>query len=113
MKESINKIVKKTCSVFGISEEDLMSRRRGRELVYARMICSQCISSCGVNSSRAIADVLKRNSSTIRYYLSIFEQEYLYNKDFRNFANAVNEVSLDITNEFHRELEQELNEIIG
>lgn len=112
MKENISKIVKKTCSVFGISEEELKSRKRGRELVYARMICARCISSCGANS-RTIADVLKRNSSTARYYLSIFEQEYLYNKDFRNFANAVNMVSLDITNEFHRELEQELNEIIG
>ena len=112
MKENISKIVKKTCSVFGISEEELKSRKRGQELVYARMICARCISSCGANS-RTIADVLKRNSSTVRYYLSIFEQEYLYNKDFRNFANAVNMVSLDITNEFHRELEQELNEIIG
>ncbi len=70
------------------------------------------MSSCGANS-RTIAEVLKRNSSTVRYHLSIFEQEYLYNKDFRNFADAVNMVSLDITNEFHRELEQELNEIIG
>lgn len=112
MKENISKIVKKTCSVFGISEEELKSRKRDQELVYARMICSKCISSCGA-SSKVVARALKRNSSTVRYYLSIFEQEYFYNKDFRNFADAVNKVSLDITNEFHRELEQELNEIIG
>lgn len=113
MTESINKIVRKTCSVFGISEDDLKSKKRSQELVYARMICAKCIDSCCGVYSTTIAKVLDRDSSTIRYYLSFFEQEYFHNKDFRNFADAVNLVSLDIKSDFHRELEQELNEIIG
>lgn len=113
MKGNIEKILKKTCSVFGISEEDLKSRRKSRNLVYARMICAKYISYSCRECSRVIGDVINRNSSTVRYYLSIFEQEYRYNRDFRNFANAMKEVTLDMRTGFQEELDDELNEIIG
>jgi chromosomal replication initiation ATPase DnaA len=112
MTENIEKIVKKTCSVFNVSIEDIQSKRRSKHLVFARMIIANALSSCDMCSSE-IAKVIKKDSSTIRHYWSIFEQEYLYNKDFRNFADKVNVVSLDIRNDFQIELEQEFNEIIG
>ena len=113
MKENIDKILKKVCSVFDITIEDVRSKNREKHLVYARMICSKLIhSSCDCFTTE-IAKHINRDSSTVRYYISVFEQEYLYNKDFRAFADEVGVVSLEITNDFQRELEQELNEIIG
>ena len=112
MTENINKIVKKVCSAFDITEDDMRRKSRRRDLVYARMICAKYIDSCCNVTSSEIGKYVNRDSSTVRYYLSLFENEYLYNKQFRTFADKVGNVTLEINSGFQRELEQELDEII-
>ena len=62
---------------------------------------------------KKISDILGCNHTTIIYYLKMYDSEYKYNQEFRNFAIAMKGVSSDIRTEFQEELEEELNEIIG
>lgn len=113
MTENIDKIVRKTCSVFNITKEELRSKNQDRHLVYARMICVKHIKSlCNLSSSK-IAEAINRDSSTVRYYLSVVEKECFYNSSFRTLSDEVGLVCLEIRSDLEIELEQELNEIIG
>ena len=60
-----------------------------------------------------IGKIMERNHSSIIYYLKMYDAEYRYNQEFRNFANAMKEVAFDIRNDFQEELDEELKEIIG
>lgn len=43
----------------------------------------------------------------------MYDTEYKYNQEFRNFANAMKEVTMEMRTDFQEELDEELKEIIG
>ena len=60
-----------------------------------------------------IGRLLRRNHTSIIYYLKMYDAEYKYNKEFRNFANAMKDIAQEVNVELKHELENEFNEIYG
>ena len=113
MKENIDKILKKACSTFGVSMEDVLTRKKDRPLFFARMVSAKHLRDlCGL-SSLEVGKILNKDHSTILRYLCLYDQEYHYNKEFRIFADKVKDIDLEVRTDFQEELEGELNEIIG
>jgi hypothetical protein len=77
--------------VMGISYYDMVSKRRKREFVYARMIYAHY---CKENSALVteIAAEMKHNHSTVVYYLRKFNEEKKFNPDFREITNRIETV---------------------
>lgn len=113
MKENINKIINKACFLWNVSQEAFLGRRKDMPLPFARSMVAKTIRDVYGLSYTEIGRILNRNHSSISYYYKMYDAEYQYNQGFRNFANVLKEMALDIRTEFQEELEQELNEIIG
>lgn len=113
MKENTSKVIEKTCSAFGITIEELLSRKRTEKLFLARMAFAKiAYYSCGLSMSK-IGKIINKHHTTISTYISLYHDEYRYNKVFRTFVDAMGDIDIEIKTDFHREIEQELNEIIG
>lgn len=113
MKENIDKIINKACLLWGVSREDALGRSRKVPIPFARTMIAKTIREVYGYPFMKIGDILNRDHATIIHYLKIYDAEYKYNKEFRNFANAMKEVTFDIRNDLQEELDDELNEIIG
>lgn len=75
---------------FGITEEALIEQRRKRGAVYARFIYAN-LRHDGINAQQ-IADELNKSRSTVDYYLSRYNEAYLFDSQFRKAANKVAEI---------------------
>ena len=75
-------------TALGVTFRDICRRGRQRSLVYARFIYCHHAALAG-DTAISIARELGHKHSTIRYYLRHYEQEYKYNREFRNAAQAV------------------------
>lgn len=113
MKDSIDKIINKACLLWGVSREDVLGRSRKIPIPFARTMIAKTIRETHGISLAEIGRILDRNHSSIIHYIKMYDSEYRYNQEFRNFANAMKEVAFDIKKDFQEELEDELNEIIG
>lgn len=113
MKGNIEKILAKTCDVFGVSAEDIRSNKHNRNVFFARVVVAKHLRTLFPLSSTEIGQILCKDHSTVLRYLSVYDQEYRYNKEFRIFADKTKDIDLEIKSDFHEELEDELNEIIG
>jgi len=74
--------------VMEISFSDITGRSRKRHIVFARMIYSHFCSMKG-ETITSIAAEIKRNHSTIIYYLRKFDDDYRFNPKFREIANRI------------------------
>lgn len=66
---------------FGITKEELLSSNRRRELVVCRRIISYYLYDNGF-SFYQIADILKRDRTTMYFYIQTFDDELKFNKMF-------------------------------
>jgi DNA-binding MarR family transcriptional regulator len=70
------------------SFHDIVSSRRSRKLVYARMIYAYLSRKSGASLTDIAAEI-SRNHSTITYYLRKFEDEVTFNKKFRELLSRI------------------------
>ncbi len=113
MNANIDKIINTACALWDVSKEDLLSKKRNAPLPFARVMVAKNIRDTFGLSFPMIGKIMGRNHSSIIYYLKMYDAEYKYNQEFRNFANAMKKVTLDAKTDFQEELSEELNEIIG
>jgi len=83
IKETENAIFKVT----GKSLPDYVNEKRKRDDFYLRMIFAYHCKNSGINPE----NYLKRDRTTIVYYLKKYPDEMKYNKAFRQLAECVNE----------------------
>lgn len=113
MEENIRKIIDKACEIWNVEREDVLKDNRKQTLFFARAIISYNLFNVLHLSLSEIGRNLNRSHSSISNHLKTYDMEYQYNKDFRTFADAMNDIVLDIKNDFQQELEDELKGIIG
>ena len=113
MKKNIKKIIDKACEIWGVEREEVLKDNRLQRLIFVRAIISYNLFYVLHLSLSEIGRNLNRSHSSISHHLKIYDMEYQYNKDFRTFADAMNDIVLEIKTDFQRELEDELNGIIG
>lgn len=106
-------IIDNACMLWGVSREEVLGKSRRLPLPLVRAMIAKTLRSVYGLTLTNIGYILNRNHPTIVHYLKIFDSEYKYNKDFRNFANAMNDITQEIKHELHEELEDEYNEIYG
>ena len=105
------KIIDEVCKLWGVTKEELVSKKRTLHLTLVRCMAIKHIrDSCGL-SFPIIGKMFNRNHSTMMHYIKMYEAEYTYNINFRNKANKIKKYTLDIRSEFEKELEQEYIEI--
>ena len=75
-------------NVTGVSFVDIVGPIRERRHVYARMIFAHYCRATGATVVR-IADEMKRDHSTVIYYLRKYDGDYQYNRQFRGIADNV------------------------
>ena len=66
----------------------ICDKTRKKLLVYCRMLATECCMRKG-ETTITIGKKLNRDHTTIVYYSQNFENEYEYNKEFRNLADKV------------------------
>lgn len=113
MKANVQKIIDKTCELWGVSYEDVLGRDRQQPLPLVRAMIAKTIRDIFDLTHQRIGELVGRNHSSVTYYYKMYDAEYKYNQEFRNFANALKEVVLDMRTDFQEELDEELKEIIG
>ena len=113
MKKNIEKIIDKACEIWGVESKEVLKDNRQQKLIFVRAIISYTLFYVLHLSLSEIGRNLNRSHSSISHHLKIYKTEYQYNKEFRIFANAMNDIVLEIKTDFQRELEDELNGIIG
>lgn len=113
MKANVDRIINKACELWGVSRDDVLGRSRKTPLPFARTMIAKTIQETHDISLVEIGRILNRHHSSIIFYIKMYDTEYKYNQEFRNFANAMKEVALDIRTDFQEELDEELKEIIG
>lgn len=113
MKGSIDRIIKEACLLWNVSCEDVLGRKRTFPLSLVRAMIAKTIRDLLRLPFMTIGKIMNRNHSSVIHYIKIYDAEYKYNQDFRKFANVMKDVVLDIRTDFQKELEDELNEIIG
>ena len=74
----------------GLTREQITSRSRKIELVYARMIVVHYLDTSGMKT-KDIAKCVNRDRSTIVYTSGKYKDEYRYNRIFRDMADRVKE----------------------
>lgn len=63
--------------------------KKNKEYVYARRVVSYYLKNKEYYSLTQIAKFLKIHITAISHYLKKYDDEYEYNKEFRNFADKV------------------------
>ena len=69
--DTMRSLIEKTCKRFGIKKEDLISKSRKRELVYARIRIAVIMHDNGLSFSE-IGRLIGRDHSTVSHYLETF-----------------------------------------
>ena len=113
MKANVDRIINKACELWGVSYEDVVGKRREVPLPFARAMIAKTIRETHDISLIEIGRIINRNHSTIIFYIKMYDTEYKYNQEFRNFANAMKEVTMEMRTDFQEELDEELIGIIG
>lgn len=113
MKEAITRVFNKAEMLWGVSHEAIIGRSRNRPLPFARAMVAKTLRDTFGLTFMDIGRLLRRNHTSIIYYLKMYDAEYKYNKEFRNFANAMKDIAQEVNVELKHELENELNEIYG
>ena len=113
MKEKASKIIDNACEVWGVSKDEVLKDCRKQRLVLARATISYTIYHTLHLSLSDTGRLLNRSHASIIHHLDVYENEYKYNKEFRELANRIKEITLDIKNKLQQELEQEYVEIMG
>ena len=113
MKANVDRIINKACELWGVSYEDVFGRRRDMPLPLARAMIVKTIRDIFDLTHQRIGEFVGRNHSSVYYYYKMYDTEYKYNREFRNFANAMKEVVMEMRTDFQEELDEELKEIIG
>lgn len=109
-----DKIIQTICRKWQVLYSDVCGRCRKRELVFARMAIAHFLREYTPLSTTEIGALISRNHSTVIHYLKTYEDEFRFNKDFRNFAKSIKEELDDIPKDpFALEIEEEFNEIYG
>lgn len=110
---SLDSILNKACELWSVSKEDVLSHKKAQPLPFVRSMVAWNIKECFNISLAKLGQFMNRSHGTISYYLTLYECEYLFNKQFRNMAEKMRNFTLDMVNEFQEELQEELCEIIG
>jgi chromosomal replication initiation ATPase DnaA len=113
MRKNIEKTIDRACSIWGVTRKEVLGRSRERPLPFARAMIAKTLRDMYGMTLLRIGFELNRNHSTIVHYLKVYDAEFAYNKEFRNFAHAMKDVSPEAKTEFQQELEDEFNEIYG
>lgn len=113
MRKNIEKIIDKACSFWGVSRKEVLGKGRGKPLPFARAMIAKTLRDMYGMTTIRIGFELNRDHSTVVHYLKVYDAEYAYNKEFRNFAIAMKESSSEEKTKFQQELEDEFNEIYG
>ena len=74
--------------ITGVSFCDITGKSRKRGIVYARMIYSHYCRKQDVTITK-IASEMKKNHSTVIYYLKKYTDDYRYNPQFREIADRI------------------------
>lgn len=89
--ETMERVRKAIHEVTGLSFDEYTGKSRNRESFYARMLFAKLCYDSGMKIP-AIADIVKRNRSTVHYYVEEkYDDDLRYNKDFRELVNKVEE----------------------
>lgn len=111
--EEILQTIRTICNVYGVEEQEVFGCSRKRELYYIRVIIAHIIRDKYGLSHTVIGNLVNRDHSTICYYLSMYNTIYKYDFVFRDMVSKITDISLNIKNDFQKELEQEFNDILG
>lgn len=113
MNNNINRIIDESCKIWGVSKEDVFREYRSMPIPLVRAACAwNIVKHLGLGYS-ATGRALKKSHTAIIHYMSVYKNEYKYNKDFRIFADKLSEFCFELRNEFQQELDEELMGIIG
>jgi chromosomal replication initiation ATPase DnaA len=111
MRQRIGKLFDKACKCWGVTVTEVLGSCRKQPLPLVRAMIAKTLRDNHSLTLEEIGGHLNRHHTTVIYYFKIFDAEYKYNKEFRNFANAMKDIDNDIQNEFAEELEHEFNEV--
>jgi len=88
-KEKFENICDLTTEIVGLQKDDLKSEKRKQELVYSRMIASFIgINNIGIHPD-IIADVIKKDRTSVLYYYKMHKHNYSALKKYRDAFNKV------------------------
>jgi hypothetical protein len=88
-REKFEAICDLTTNTVGLQKDDLLSKKRKQEFVYSRMIASVIgIKNTGIHPD-TIADVIKKDRTSILYYYKMHKHNYSSTKKYRDFFNKV------------------------
>ena len=113
MRKNIEKTIDRACSIWGVTRKEVLGRSRERPLPFARAMIAKTLRDMYGFTMVRIGFELNRDHSTIVHYLKVYDAEFAYNKEFRNFANAMKDIAQEVNAELKHELENEFNEIYG
>ena len=89
IKTRVSSLIKRVCESYEISEKELKSKRRFRELVEARQICQYVMHKVyGITCSKT-GDEFGKAHDTVLYSCTTIAGIMEYDKDFRNKVNNI------------------------
>lgn len=77
--------------VTGVSFFEISGRSRKQQYVYARMLFARYCRAVGTSYSD-IARAMNRDHSTVKFYLRRFDEDYRFNREFREIAERMHEL---------------------
>ena len=93
--ERFYEVVESASIIMNIEPEDVVSRRRKRELVTARSICCVIfLKICRISYAR-LASFIKRDHSSVCYYLKSHDDLYDVDVDYRSAYDKLFEIYKD------------------
>jgi hypothetical protein len=88
-REKFETICDLTTNTVGLQKDDLLSKKRKQEFVHSRMIASViAIKNIGIHPD-TIADVIKKDRTSILYYYKMHKHNYSSIKKYRDIFNKV------------------------
>lgn len=77
--------------ITGVSFFEISGRSRKQQYVYARMLFARYCRAVGTSYSD-IARAMNRDHSTVKFYLRRFDEDYRFNREFREIAERMREL---------------------
>lgn len=90
--DKLNKITAAIESVTSLKFCDYTSQSKRRDTYYARMLLANYLKKEHGMTAISIADLLNRDHATICCALAKYDDEYAYNKQFRDMANKIKSI---------------------
>lgn len=90
--DKLNKITAAIESVTSLKFSDYTSHSKRRDTYYARMLIANYLKKEHGMTAISIADLLNRDHATICCALAKYDDEYAYNKQFRDMANKIKSI---------------------